>query len=243
VEVSLSTTNPVEWIKYTTDGSDPDESHGNVYEQAFILAETATVKFRSMDTQGNLEDVKSALFVRQGEPTHAVFENIVGTDGFIMATADGKYRTVADDINLAVGAGWDGKISRTIVSFDTSSLPQGATITRAYIQVRQCSGFGRPWDHSELKIDVKTGKFGSQSICQTGDWDEPATATGVATIDRFSVGSKDSSDFTREGREAISKTGRTQMRFYFDPHTEMGPFNYVFFAKGAEVKLFVEYID
>lgn len=243
VEVSLSTTEPVEWIKYTTDGSDPDQLHGIVYEQAFILTETTTVKFRSMDTQGNLEAVKSSAFIRQEEPTEAVFENIAGLDGFIMATVNGEYRTVADDIHLAVGAGWDGRISRSIVSFDTSSLPQRATITRAYLQVQQRAGFGRPWDGAELKIDVKTGKFGSESICQTGDWDEPATATGVAVIDPFSSGSKDSSDFSKEGREAISKTGRTQMRLYFDPHTEMGPFNYVFFAKGAAVKLFVEYVD
>lgn len=242
-EVSLSTTEPVEWIKYTTDGSDPDESHGIVYEQAFTLTKTTTVKFRSMDTQGNLEDVRSAAFIRQEEPTSAVFENMADVDGYIMATVDGEYRTVVDDINLAVGAGWDGRISRAIVSFDTSSLPQGASITRAYIQVRRSYGFGRPWDGSELKIDVKTGKFGSQSRCQTGDWDEPATAVGVATIDPFSIGSKDSSDFTRQGREAIFKTGRTQMRLYFDPHTEMGRFNYVFLDKGAGIRLFVEYVD
>ncbi len=243
VEVSLSAMQPVEWIKYTTDGSDPDESNGMVYEQAFVLTETTTVQFRSMDKMGNLEDVKSATFVREEEPTEAVFENMAGVDGFIMATGDGAYRTVADDIQLAVGAGWDGRISRAIVSFDTSSLPQRATVTRAYLQVRMSYSFGRPWDDSELKIDVKTGKFGSESICQTGDWDEPATATGVATIDPFRTGSKESSDFNREGREAISKTGRTQMRLYFDPHAEMSPFNYVFFAKGAAVKLFVEYVD
>lgn len=242
VEVSLSTLEPVEWIKYTTDGSDPGESHGRVYAQAFTLTETTTVKYRSMGIQGNLEDVQSAAFIRQAAPTRAAFENLADLDGFIMATVDGQCRTVADDINLAVGAGWDGRISRAIVSFDTSSLPQGATVTRAYIQVKRSYGFGRPWDGSELKIDVKTGKFGSESICQTGDWDEPATAVGVATIDPFRMGSMDSSDFTREGREAISKTGRTQMRLYFDPHTEMGRFNYVFFDKGAGIKLFVEYL-
>lgn len=243
VEVSLSTMEPVEWIKYTTDGSDPDEFNGEAYDQAFVLTATTTVKFRSMGPQGNLEDVKSAEFIRQEESMQAVFENIAGVDGYIKATTDGAYRTVVDDINLAVGVGWDGRISRSIVSFDTSSLPQGATITRAYIQVHRSDGFGRPWDDAKLKIDVKTGKFGTESICQTSDWDELATAGAVAAIDSFSTGSKDSSDFSREGREAISKTGRTQMRLYFDPHTEMAPFNYVFFAKGAAVKLFVEYVE
>lgn len=110
-----------------------------------------------MGTQGNLEDVKSAAFIRQEESAEAVFENSAGLDGLIMATADGEYRTVADDINLAVGAGWDGRISRSIVSFDISSLPQRVTITRAYLQVQQRAGFGRPWDDSEWNMSINRG--------------------------------------------------------------------------------------
>ena len=104
-------------------------------------------------------------------------------------------------------------------------------------------GSGNPWDGRQLKIDVKTGKFGSASICQTSDWDEVATATGVATIAPFSLGIKDSTDFNEEGRQAISRSGRTQMRLYFDPHTDMGFNNYLFLTKGADIKLLVEYTD
>lgn len=243
VEISLNTEGPVNWIKYTTDGSDPSESNGNVYTQAFMLTDTATVKYRSKDKQGNLEDVKSAFFRRHTAPKQAIFENMAGLDGYIKASVDGTSRSVVDHINLAVGAGWDGKISRTIISFDTSSLPQTATITRAYLQVRYSFGSSNPWDGRQLKIDVKTGKFGSASICQTSDWDEAATATGVATIAPFSLGSKDSSDFNEEGRKAISRFGRTQMRLYFDPYADMGFNNYLFLTKGADIKLLVEYTD
>lgn len=243
VEVSLNTEEPVEWIKYTTDGSDPRESNGEVYSQAFLLTDTATVKYRSMDRQGNLEDIKSALFNRQSAPQQAIFQNIAEVDGYIKANADGTARSVVDHVNLAIGAGWDGRISRAIVSFDTSSLPQAATITRAYLQVKYDFAIGHPWDGRQLQIDVRTGKFGSSSICQTSDWDEAATASAVATISHFSSGSKDSSDFNEQGRKAINRSGRTQMRLYFDPHTDMSFNNYLFLTKGTDVKLILEYTD
>lgn len=241
VEVSLSTEEPVEWIKYTTDGSDPHASNGLLYNQAFMLSETATIKFRSKDKQGNLEEVKSAHFSRQTEPHRVVFDNIAGVDGYIKADPDGTSRSVVDYINLAIGAGWDAKISRAIVSFDTSSLPPAANIVRACLQVRYNSGVGQPWQDRQLQIDVKSGKFGSASHCQTRDWDEPATAAGVATIAPFGSGLKDSSDFNAQGREAINCSGRTQMRLYFHPHADMQPNNYLFLSNGEDVKLIVEY--
>jgi hypothetical protein len=243
VEVSLNTEEPVEWIKYTIDGSDPSESNGNNYSQAFMLTSATTVKYRSMDKQGNLEEVKYAHFSLKAAPRQVVFENIAGVDGYIKANLDGTARSVVDHLNLAIGAGWDGKISRAIVSFDTSSLPQKATITRAYLQVKCESTIGNPWDDRQLLIDVKAGKFGSASICQTSDWDETATATGVAIISPFNLGSKDSSDFNAEGRRAINREGRTQMRLYFDSHESMGVNNYLFLTKGVDVKLIVDYSD
>ncbi len=242
-EVSLSSSEAVEWIKYTLDGSTPDESNGHLYQTAFTLFDSTVVKYRSKDKNGNLEAVKSAEFILQKEPHQAVFENIADIDGYIKATAAGDSRSVVDDVNLAVGAGWDGMISRAIVSFDTSSIPQRADITRAYLQVRHSSGYGNPWAYALLKIDVNHGKFGTDTRCQTGDWDETSTAKAAAVIDAFERGSKDSSDFTAEGAEAINRNGRTQMRIYFDPHDRLKAYNYIFLEKGAEVRLFVEYTD
>lgn len=243
VEVYLNTEEPVEWIKYTTDGSDPGEINGIVYDDAFILDETATVKYRSKDKQGNLGEVKSAFFIHDTEPKRVVFENIAGVDGYIKAMPDGTFRSVVDSTELAIGAGWDGRISRSIISFDTSGLPQTANITQAWLQVRYFAGWGNPWDGRDLKIDVKTGKFGSASTCEKSDWDEEATATGVATIAPFSFGCKDSSSFNEEGRNAINASGRTQMRLYFDHDADMGFHKYLFLTKGDDIKLIVEYTD
>jgi peptidoglycan/xylan/chitin deacetylase (PgdA/CDA1 family) len=46
---------------YTTDGSEPSAANGSLYGGAFAVAQTATVKYRSVDTAGNSEPVQSQL--------------------------------------------------------------------------------------------------------------------------------------------------------------------------------------
>ena len=42
-------------IRYTTDGTDPSPTHGNVYSAAFQVSATATVRYRAFDNAGNAE--------------------------------------------------------------------------------------------------------------------------------------------------------------------------------------------
>jgi peptidoglycan/xylan/chitin deacetylase (PgdA/CDA1 family) len=46
---------------YTTDGTEPSASNGTLYTGAFSVGQTATVKYRSLDTAGNWEQVESQL--------------------------------------------------------------------------------------------------------------------------------------------------------------------------------------
>ncbi|HEV8462621.1 MAG TPA: chitobiase/beta-hexosaminidase C-terminal domain-containing protein [Gaiellaceae bacterium] len=46
---------------YTTDGTDPSLTNGNVYAGAFSVAATATVKYRTYDAAGNAEQIRSQL--------------------------------------------------------------------------------------------------------------------------------------------------------------------------------------
>jgi peptidoglycan/xylan/chitin deacetylase (PgdA/CDA1 family) len=50
-------------IRYTIDGSDPTETHGNIYLSPFTfsLENTTTVKYRAFDNAGNAEPVNTAL--------------------------------------------------------------------------------------------------------------------------------------------------------------------------------------
>ena len=62
VTVALSATDDggVDRIVYTLDGSDPTASHGDVYAAPFSVTETATVRYRAIDTVGSLSAIGSA---------------------------------------------------------------------------------------------------------------------------------------------------------------------------------------
>ncbi|MGH3716230.1 MAG: extracellular catalytic domain type 1 short-chain-length polyhydroxyalkanoate depolymerase, partial [Micromonosporaceae bacterium] len=56
-------------------------------------------------------------------------------DGYVKANSDGSGVEVGTNkttLGLGIGRGIDGKHNRTVLSFNTSAIPDGATITRAY---------------------------------------------------------------------------------------------------------------
>lgn len=182
--------------------------------------------------------------IAAGAPAGTTFDNSDANDGYVKANADGTapaVGTLEGTYGLAIGRGSDAKYNRTILSFDTSSIPDTATITRAYVTVAYSTGSGDPWSSpagNTLVIDVKTGCYGVCSI-ETGDWAAAPTATSVATIAKFTSGTKSSSDFGSAGLSAISKTGTTQLKLRFSQSQTAN--YYVFIKKGVEAKLTVIY--
>jgi len=240
IEITLTPSEHIEWTKYTSDGSIPDHDNGIPYTEPFTLVETASLKWRSKDVQGNIEPVNMTVFTITKELQEAVFGNDANKDGYIKANADGSRRSIGTLGSLPLGVGWDGKVNRPILHFDTASIPDNATITTAWLRVEHFSGWGDPWAGGNmLVVDIRTGYFGSSLSLQTDDWDDPATASAVATIDEFASGTNDSSGFSQEGLDAINRTGITQIRLRFDPNPS--DTQYVRIKQGASAKLFVEY--
>jgi peptidoglycan/xylan/chitin deacetylase (PgdA/CDA1 family) len=56
---------------YTTDGTEPSASNGTLYTVAFSVGQTATVKYRSVDTAGNWEQVESQMLQVDTQPPPA----------------------------------------------------------------------------------------------------------------------------------------------------------------------------
>ena len=102
VTVALSATDDggVDRIVYTLDGSDPTASHGNVYATPFSVTETATVRYRAIDTVGSMSAIGSAS---------------IRIDTVAPAT------TASCDGNLC-GSGWStGPVSVTFAATDAGS--------------------------------------------------------------------------------------------------------------------------
>ncbi|MFB7861182.1 poly(3-hydroxybutyrate) depolymerase [Streptomyces sp. NPDC056069] len=165
-------------------------------------------------------------------------------DGYVKASADGSgaaVGTLEDLSGFALGRGTDGKVNRTLLSFDTSRIPAGKEVTRAYLTVSRSSGSGDPWASpagNRLLVDVRTGCFGGCAV-EAGDWSAPATVAGAAQIGTFSSGSAVSTDLSPAALAALDRSGTTQLRLGFAaaPATTA----YLFVNQAAPVTLTVEY--
>ncbi|MBT2404777.1 MULTISPECIES: PHB depolymerase family esterase [unclassified Streptomyces] len=165
-------------------------------------------------------------------------------DGYLKAAADESgavVGTLEDSYGLAVGRGSDGKFNRTVLSFDTSQIPAGKEITRAYVTVTRSSSSGDPWSSppgNRLLVDTQRGCFGGCAV-ETTDWAATPTVAGAAEIASFSSGSKASTDLSAGGLYAINRTGTTQLRLRFEGSQISTA--YLFVNKDTQATLTVEY--
>jgi len=179
-----------------------------------------------------------------GTPVTVVISNEDANDGYVKANASGgspAVGTLESIYGLAIGRGADGLFNRSVLSFDTSAIPDGATVTAVTLAVAYRSASGNPWTNpagNTLLVDANSGCLGGCAIEAT-DWGAATTASGVAQIAAFTGGSQTSTLFSAAGLGAISKTGRTQLRLRFSANPTAT--NYVWIDKGATAKLNVTY--
>ncbi len=241
VEVKLSAAENCEWTKYTTDGTNPSDENGCVYQGPFKVAQTTQLKFCSKDTQGNLEPVKTARFTITQEPRHAVFSSQAANEGYVKANTDGSGSFVGTYPHLAIGTGWDGKDNRAILHFDTSPLPDNADITKANLELTYSSDTGDVWaDGRSIEVDVQTGYLGTSQALQADDWNAQATTENTARVEKFTSETVRSTDFSQAGCNAINRTGVTQVRLKISPQ-HVTPNNYIFIKGEGKARLFIKY--
>jgi len=108
---------------------------------------------------------------------------------------------------------------KSILSFDTSSIPDDAVILSATLRLRRGTVVGtNPFStHGTCFIDVKgTGGFGGSTNLQTGDFQAPADAPQAGSLtDAPNDGDWSYGVLDANGLLFIDKTGITQFRIYF----------------------------
>jgi hypothetical protein len=108
---------------------------------------------------------------------------------------------------------------KTVVSFDTSAIPDGATILSVTLRLRRGTVVGtNPFtNHGTCWVDVQSGSgFSGSTALQTGDFQAAATVVQSASLSN-AVNNLDWStgNLNAAGLAAINKTGTTQLRVYF----------------------------
>jgi len=242
----------VERVDFLIDGallaSDGEAPYAASWDSSTASNGIHHLQARAEDVTGNTA-VSLAVQVEvsggtSGPPLVMEFDNEDANDGYVKANADASAAAVGTleaSYGLAIGRGSDGKYNRSLLSFDTSALPDGATVVAASLSVAYRSAYGDPWSQpagNRLLVDARSGCFGACTI-EASDYSAAADATAVAELARFSGGSQTSTVFSAAGLNALNRGGRTQLRLRFEQAP--GATHYLWIDHGASATLRVEY--
>jgi hypothetical protein len=175
-------------------------------------------------------------------PVIVTFTSVAAEDGRIWESGEttnvggGGNSTDNTTAALRVGDTDADEQYKSLVSFDTSSIPDTATITSATLRlVRGTSSGTNPFTtHGSCVADIVTGGFGGSTAFAFADWQAAATATSVATMSNPAAnGSASTGNLNAAGLAAINKTGTTQLRLNFtlDDNDDLG-YDYIGFYPG-----------
>ena len=164
----------------------------------------------------------------RGQVTSTIFSSGGTQDGWVNNTTSGT-------TEVRVGDGGVGQIYKGILSFDTSSIPDDATVNSLSLyMIRKGSSSTNPFTSGSLgavNLEIKTGTFGTINI-ENSDFSATADATNAGCF-QGSVSSNGFAlriDLNEAGIAAVNKTGNTQFRISF-PNTNANA-NYIDFNTG-----------
>jgi len=150
-------------------------------------------------------------------PSSTIFYSADAKDGYVIETTEtsgvgGTYKTTT----TYIGDSSSRQQYIGFLHFDTSSIPDGATITGATISIRRLGKGGDPTSLGTITVDIKNGYYGTSDALRGEDFAAASSATNVATIPYpTSNGQWVSGDLNSSGRSNINKTGVTQFKVRF----------------------------
>jgi len=119
--------------------------------------------------------------------TLAAFKSGGTQDGWVLETSatsnqGGAINAAAATFSLGDNAG--NRQYRSILHFDTSSLPDNAVITKALLKIKResVSGTDPFTTHGNVAIDIRKGAFSSAEVLQATDFQAPANKPAVGVF-------------------------------------------------------------
>ena len=204
---------------------------------------TLTATFTGAAGWGNSSGTNSAApHLVNTTATTVTFTSIAAHDGYVLESTETSGLGGSVDANtgnssaLRVGDDKSDRQYRAVLSFDTSAIPDGATIISVTLRLRRgtVSGTSPFTTHGTAWVDVQSGGLSASTSLQTADFQAAATvAQGASLTAANSNGAWSEGVLTAAGAAAVSKTGTTQFRIYFqlDDNDDGRP-DYVGFYSG-----------
>lgn len=157
--------------------------------------------------------------------TQVTFPSVAARDGWVLesnetAGVGGSISAAASAPGaLRVGDDDQDRQYEAVLSFNTASIPNGATILSATVRLLRGSLTGTdPFTtHGTCWVDVQKGGLSGSPALQKGDFQAPATVSRAASLTAAAGnGAWSEASLDAAGLAAINKTGVTQLRIYFN---------------------------
>ncbi|MFL6198248.1 MAG: choice-of-anchor B family protein [Thermoanaerobaculia bacterium] len=187
---------------------------------------TLTATFTGAGVWGNSSGTNggSPQVVNPG-PVTVTFISVAAQDGYVLESGEttnigGSIDSTATTTSaLRVGDDNKDKQYKAVVSFDTSAIPDGATIVSVTLRLLRgtVSGTNPFTTHGTCWADVQSDGLSGSTTLQTGDFQAAATAAQATSLSNAATnGTWSQGSLNAAGLAAISKTGTTQLRVYFN---------------------------
>jgi hypothetical protein len=152
-----------------------------------------------------------------------VFPSVGAGDGWVRESSEtsGRGGTMkATGTSILIGDDAADRQYRGILSFDTSPLPDDATVIWARLKVKYRRLVGSPSvfrNHGALQVDLKQGSFSNSPRLQPQDFQDRATRSAVAFLDAPVAGGSPWHDAPLDAAAAakVNRKGLTQLRLGF----------------------------
>ena len=152
------------------------------------------------------------------------FTSVAAQDGWVLESSEAS--NTGGSISPASGNGTSLRLGddnkdkqyKSILAFDTSALPDNATIVSVTVRLLRESVSGtNPFStHGTCWIDVQTGGFSGSATLETSDFQAGATVVQAAGLSNAAAnGVWSEGSLNAAGIASVSKTGTTQLRIYF----------------------------
>ncbi len=178
----------------------------------------------------NGNDGVGAELWQYGNTSMLTFRSVGSLDGWVLES--GETTNVGGSLNATYGVfqlgdNFQDRQYRSILSFNTSILPDNAVVTGIILSVRRQSIVGtNPFTtHGNIKVDIRKGVFNTSSALQLADFQAAVSRANIGTIQNMpDINNWYATKLLTGANAYINCTGLTQLRlrFFTDDNNDNG---------------------